>query len=592
MSHIMNLTDKQWYNFICGMQAGLKLKDMTLPAFETSVVLTPIGIGGYGQIGLAIPQVLWDGVSTTGLIPVYTHDVDVGYAGFSCNITWDTSRLQVIGLTDGDFGAVGTYITYTINNGVCLVRGLREAPAEYTEPMILFYLSVNILDLNITKNTPIPIKLVSGTGYDPNYTTLLKYVQNDQDGQYYLYYITPIKNVSGAIVSDKEPNKAPIGDEKDVPAEGGRSGIFVGWAATPPGERGAVPIIANSFIGDNFPYNGIHTTIVVEDSNDIFTYLGVVGVDGWSLSTTTSINSDGYLVLDIIGSRSEAKQDSVTVGYIDYRIGDIDVGYYLPLNNILSELLNSMEVLNCSIPDQNSGAIIHNIGTGDGGDGGGGPGGPGGPGGMGAGGYGGVDGGGSVWSDSEQLIWVSINDAPKCPVWVQPGWNEIQFWIPFIFPDDEWIEAPLIIEAPGYILIPAGFEINIKTSEDAPVRASNPKMTDKLKFIDVYDIEIETVQPPVDLDGIFDEIIFEDIHAIDITNATLLAETSLIDNLNIEDIYNVEIEAEPFSGEFDKVEEVNLQDVNSITLVNTTIINNNDNVTEDVGFTDFVDIEK
>ena len=323
------------------MQAGLKLKDMTLPAFETNIVITPIGIGGHGKIGLEIPEVLWDGVSTTGLIPVYTHDVDVGYAGFSCNITWDTSRLQVLGLTDGDFGAVGTYITYTINNGVCLVRGLREAPAEYTEPMILFYLSVNILDLNITKDTPIPINLVSGTGYDPNYTTLLKYVQNEQDGNYYLYYITPIKNVSGAIVSDKEPNKAPLGDDKPVSAEGGESGIYVGWANTPPGTRGAVPISANSNINDNFPYNGIHTTIVVKDSDDMFTYLGVVGVDGWSLSTTTSINSDGYLVLDIIGSRSEAKQDSVTVGYIDYQIGNKYNDYLIPLTNILSELLNS-----------------------------------------------------------------------------------------------------------------------------------------------------------------------------------------------------------------------------------------------------------
>ena len=121
MSYTMNLTDKQWYNFICGMQAGLKLKDMTLPAFDTSVVLTPIGVGGYGQIGIAIPQVLWDGVSTTGLIPVFTHDVDIGYAGFSCKITWDTTRLGVVGLADGDFGAVGTYITYSINNGVCLL---------------------------------------------------------------------------------------------------------------------------------------------------------------------------------------------------------------------------------------------------------------------------------------------------------------------------------------------------------------------------------------------------------------------------------------------------------------------------------------
>lgn len=260
-----------------------------------------------------------------------------------------------------------------------------------------------------------------------------------------------------------------------------------------------------------------------------------------------------------------------------------------------------MVVFNCLA---SSGAIIYSPDGSYGTDGSGG----------GYGGGGGIGGGGSVWSDSEQLIWISVNDAPKYPVWLQPGWNEVHFWIPFIFPDDEWIEAPLIIEAPGYILIPAGFEFNIKTDEDAPVQTGNPKMADKLQFIDVYDIEIQEVPVPVDLDGIFDEVVFEDIHAIDIINATLLAEQSLIENLNLEDIYNVEIEAAPFSGESDTIEEVNLEDVNSLTLVNTTITSNgyiedvgftdinsntvinatksSNGTTEDVGFTDFVDIEQ
>ena len=88
MSHKMNLTDNQWYNFICGMQAGLKLKDLTLPAYDTNIVLAPIGVGGYGQIGIAISEVLYDGTTNNLLVPVFTHDVDIDYSGFSCNITW------------------------------------------------------------------------------------------------------------------------------------------------------------------------------------------------------------------------------------------------------------------------------------------------------------------------------------------------------------------------------------------------------------------------------------------------------------------------------------------------------------------------
>lgn len=342
MSHKMTPTDKQWYNFICGMQAGLRLKNMTLPGFDTNVVLTPIGVGGYGQIGIGIPQVLWDGVSTTGLIPVFTHDVDIGYAGFSCRITWDTSRLSILGLTDGNFGAIGTYINYSISNGVCLVRGMRESPAEYTEPMILFYLSVKILDLNITKDNPILINLISGTGYDPEYTTLLKYVQNVQDSKYYLYYITPVKNIGGAIVSEKESdNKSPIGDDKTIAASSSPTGIYVGTAFTPPGNRGVVPITANSNLKDNFPYNGIHLKIIVEDNSIVFSYISVTGVGGWVLSANMSIDTKGYINLDIIGSRSISKQDSVTVGYIEYQISNKNTEYFVPLNNIMSQLLNN-----------------------------------------------------------------------------------------------------------------------------------------------------------------------------------------------------------------------------------------------------------
>ena len=260
-----------------------------------------------------------------------------------------------------------------------------------------------------------------------------------------------------------------------------------------------------------------------------------------------------------------------------------------------------MAVFNCLA---SSGAIIYSPDGKYGNDGSGG----------GYGGGGGTGGGGSVWSDSAQLIWISVNNAPKYPVWLKPGWNEVHFWIPFIFPDDEWVEAPIIIEAPGYILIPAGFEFGIKTDKNAPVEPGNPKMIDKLQFVDVYDIEIQEVPVPVDLDGLFEDIVFEDIHAIDIINATLMAEQSLIENLNLEDVYNVEIESAPFSGEFDNIEEINIEDVNSTTLVNTTIANNNNvedveftdinsntvinatkssnNTTEDVEFTDFVYIEK
>lgn len=579
MSSIMELTDKQWYNFICGMQAGLRLKDMTLPAYDTNVVLTPIGVGGYGQIGIAIPQILYDGVTNTGLIPVYTHDVDIDYSAFSCNITWDSSRLQVLDIVDGDFGEVGTAIQYTMSTGQVKVLGMRDHTVVFNKPIILFYLLVLIINTNITKDNPILINLLSGSGSDQNFTTLLKYIQNEIDNQYYLYYITPIKNISGGIVSEKETNRAPVGDDKVIAAPSSPSGIYIGQAFTKPGTTGIVPIVANSNIDDLFPYSGIHTTVVVEDTSMVFSYINVVGVYGWTLSVTQSTNSEGKLVLDIYGERDIEVIDSGTVGYIEYLTSNLYDSYWIPLNNTVSELINNEETrLVC---ERRSGAISYYLGENPPDQGGSDETGSGGPP---PGGGGGCSGGGTIWSDSEQVIWISVNNAPKYPVLLHPGNNDVKFWIPFIFPDDEWIEAPLIIEAPGYILIPAGFEFGVKKGKNAPEQFPNTKLIDKLKFIDVYDYDIQSIPVPVNLDGIFDEIVFEDTHSIDIVAISNIVDKYCIEELNMQDINDYDIQGAPFSGEVNQVDEIKFNDITKTELINTSIINSNN--IEDISFTD------
>ena len=84
-----------------------------------------------------------------------------------------------------------------------------------------------------------------------------------------------------------------------------------------------------------------------------------------------------------------------------------------------------------------------------------------------AGGGGGISGSGSIWSGSSQVIWVSAGGV-KYPIYLEPGWNDVEFWIPTIYPQDDWVECPIIIEAPGYILIPGGFEWAVITGIGAP----------------------------------------------------------------------------------------------------------------------------
>lgn len=192
---------------------------------------------------------------------------------------------------------------------------------------------------------------------------------------------------------------------------------------------------------------------------------------------------------------------------------------------------------------------------------------------AGGGGTGGGTGGGSIWSDSSQIIWIRIDSGVKYPVRLEPGWNDIKFWIPSLYPEDVWIEAPLIIEAPGYILIPAGFEWDILTDESAPEKLGNRKMSDGLKFIDTYDIEIITPSKPIDIDKIIDELEFNDFIDSDIIT------TKIDDNINIdeytyEDIHKIELELPPFSGEVDNIDEVDFEDSINTELINTSITDN------------------
>lgn len=204
------------------------------------------------------------------------------------------------------------------------------------------------------------------------------------------------------------------------------------------------------------------------------------------------------------------------------------------------------------------------------------------------GGTGGVSGKGQVWSDSSQIMWIQLDSGVKYPVYLEPGWNDIEFWIPNIYPEDIWLEAPLIIEVPGYILIPAGFEWDVLTDESAPEKLGNKKMTDSLKFIDTYDIEIVSQPKPIDLDKIIEELEFNDFIDSDIINASI-SETSCIDEYTYDDIHNIELELPPFSGDADIIDDLIIEDNIETELINTTITDN-PNI-DNTDFTDIIDTE-
>ena len=437
----------------------------------------------------------------TGAVGIWTNanlKDNIQYNKFTCNLLINdpSSYLSLINIIGTDGWNLEYSIGYSGSNMLITLIGTRDTKVTGTVTVGSLVYVVNSDEYNI------PLELGSCV------------LWND-DTQY------NVINSDGLLFYSE--SSGGHDDHNFPPAPASLTGIFVGAAITQRGERGAVTISANSNIYGKFPYNEIHCTVVVEDPNDMFNYLGVVGVGDWSLSATTSTNSDGYLVLDIIGTRSEAKIDNVTVGYIEYEIGDkIHVKPMIPLNNILSQLLNNVEVLDCFTSYINSGYVVFDaygyVGE------------PPGPGGGDTGGMGGY---GSIWSGTEQIIWVSVGNSPKVPVYLEPGDNDVWFYIPYIFPDEEVDEGSLKIESEDYIWIPAGFRIIKTPAEDAPPAGLFINFVDKIRSNEVFDMLLQHVEPPVDLDDIIDRI-----YSADVFDAKLRAVQKKFDLDNIIDTLN------------------------------------------------------
>ena len=234
MSHRMQLTDSQWFNLICGMIAGLRVKDLSETPVETETILEPINLGGWATIGMAVESVVYEGseesqVEQTGTLGVFTHDVNIEYSGFTARIKYDSSRVRVTGIEAGLFGDI-QYDLSTPNE--IYVVGLygdgqpqAEQPDYLLEPTILFSINYELIDTNITSSTPIEFKFVDAGGYyDTDYSTLLKYVYNND--AWYLYFITPLENVTGGIYKEVPDEQiAIIEQEEEIPAA--QDGVYV-----------------------------------------------------------------------------------------------------------------------------------------------------------------------------------------------------------------------------------------------------------------------------------------------------------------------------------------------------------------------------
>lgn len=324
-------TENQWWCFLCGFQAGMKLRNLGGPDINHNVTLGPISVAGETTIGLGLPTLEYNESNTEILVPVYTHDVNIPYCGFSVNIYMDPSYVLFTGVQEGDFGTIGTEassseIRYSYSNGTFTARGRKEDAFNFSEQIILFYIKIRVVN---GPTHDIVLKFNNKSDTDLNYTCLLTWkidpLVSDEPN---LYFVTPIQNIDGMILVDgKKPSEEnAVGDEQMIGAPGTPSGVYGGYSLTTPGAQGVVPLYSVSNKNDDFPYNKVSVDVLIDDTDHVLTYLEVVGADDFLISVIpTYIGS--YLNLHIEATRKTPAIDAITFCYISYVIRE-DAGVY------------------------------------------------------------------------------------------------------------------------------------------------------------------------------------------------------------------------------------------------------------------------
>lgn len=548
------LNNGEKFALICGMLAGLKLQDTTQPPTQVTVTLEPIGVNGLGGIGLMASDIEYKGINAIR-VPVVTHDVDREYAGFSLSVSYDSNRMVISSIDEGDFCTLmGTSLT----RGKAYTSGMLDKGKNIKDVKIVCWLNCLILDPP-TKSKPIEIKFNNSSGYNPNYCTLLTWVLNEVDNNYYSYFITPTVNQGFKIISNEEKNNTSnppasnLGDSHEIAAKASPSLLALGTAYIKPGKRGLIPIYTNSNKDNNFPYNEFKLTAIVPyEWLNILDTIDLEATGEWELTYSKSYDTKGNLVLDINGKRAEAKIDNSTAGFIRFELNEEADSISCTIINDYSELIGDSGSLGVVKGNgylyypKNGSSPSDSDGWGSGVT------------------SGGMIGSGVIWSSTSQTIWIDLGNGNKYPVQLEPGPNKVEINIPNILPEDKWEETTPKIEAPGYILIPGGFEWQIIITPEAPLGLSSPRIVDRFEIKDIYLVEKITQDIPVDLDNILDEYLFNDNGTVDVNKVNILLK-DFIDTFEVNDTMKIEI-VNMMEKDEDFIDNIELRDFMALEL--------------------------
>ena len=145
-----NITDDEWYNFICGFIAGLKLRNKDNGFHETNQIVEDVPIGEEpSDMGIRIlpnKYVSLSEISSVLRIPVYSHDVKTSYGAFDVTLQdGDRTIIEGIEASVSWKGSLTHRFYPGTDNHRWLISGRSlDDTNDYSKPIILFYVLVGL----------------------------------------------------------------------------------------------------------------------------------------------------------------------------------------------------------------------------------------------------------------------------------------------------------------------------------------------------------------------------------------------------------------------------------------------------------------
>jgi len=144
-----NITDDEWYNFICGFITGLKLRNKDNGFHETNQIVEDVPIGEEpSDMGIRILPNKYVGlseISSVLRIPVYSHDVKTSYGAFDVTLS-DGNNTTIEGIeASASWNGSLTYRRNPSNPSIWYIEGRSlNNTNDYDKPIVLFYVLVGL----------------------------------------------------------------------------------------------------------------------------------------------------------------------------------------------------------------------------------------------------------------------------------------------------------------------------------------------------------------------------------------------------------------------------------------------------------------